>query len=514
MASHVVVLDSTARRAVVKVTSNTYLSDVLQEACKKLSCNASYYGLKNKDKVIDLSRTIRLAGLSSGAKLELTLLSRSPSVISVALQLPESEATDAPNRRLVDKFPSTTSLWLILRKFEAGVAGASGRSYNLTARGAPRIDEGDSGAGRLYYEMPVLQLMGRELSSISELQKTLGQLGFNSGSTLIRLAFKTTTTPLEEAMNEIGRFFKDEETDRDDLPDKQPNVETSEESSTAMSELNEKDSTLQSALPTTPGQSRAESVITQDAEDSSDIGHVPLPETLSSHQQFAGANDQRLVSVFAPPSHATPQAAQHGFDESDYEPTVEHAKLHQSRLSTSAQNVRLPSEAEIRAQEVAAQQRLVNTKEVELKIRYPDQAQLVGKFSATDTNSSLYDFVRSTIQSAGQPFSLSYATPKGPRVIPSDGPAKRLIYDLHLTGRVLVTFAWNEDASHEARSSPILKAEYASKAQAHNVDEIKAVDQTTDTTATSADQAKLQSSGTTTGRSKGVPKWLKLPGKR
>lgn len=46
MASNVVVIDSAARRATVKTTPNTYLSDVLAEACTKLGANASQYGLK------------------------------------------------------------------------------------------------------------------------------------------------------------------------------------------------------------------------------------------------------------------------------------------------------------------------------------------------------------------------------------------------------------------------------------------------------------------------------------
>ena len=46
MASHVVVIDSTARRAMVKTTPGKYLSDVLQEACTKFGLNASQYGLK------------------------------------------------------------------------------------------------------------------------------------------------------------------------------------------------------------------------------------------------------------------------------------------------------------------------------------------------------------------------------------------------------------------------------------------------------------------------------------
>jgi tether containing UBX domain for GLUT4 len=46
MSSHVVVIDSTARRAVVKTNPSKPLADVLQEACTKLGLAASQYGLK------------------------------------------------------------------------------------------------------------------------------------------------------------------------------------------------------------------------------------------------------------------------------------------------------------------------------------------------------------------------------------------------------------------------------------------------------------------------------------
>lgn len=46
MSSHVVVIATNARRAAVKVTPSTHLSDVLAEACQKLGFNASQYGLK------------------------------------------------------------------------------------------------------------------------------------------------------------------------------------------------------------------------------------------------------------------------------------------------------------------------------------------------------------------------------------------------------------------------------------------------------------------------------------
>ena len=46
MSSHLVVLDSSARRAVVKTNPGKHLADVLHEACKKFGVDPSHYGLK------------------------------------------------------------------------------------------------------------------------------------------------------------------------------------------------------------------------------------------------------------------------------------------------------------------------------------------------------------------------------------------------------------------------------------------------------------------------------------
>jgi tether containing UBX domain for GLUT4 len=160
---------------------------------------------RHNNKPVDLSRNFRQTGLASGAKLELVVASKSPSPVSVALQLPES--VGVPGGRLMDKFPSDTTLWLILRKFES----SEGRNLNFTARGVLEMEKGASGAGRVFYEMPVLNVMGRELSTFGDLQKTLAQLGLNGGNVLLRLNFKKTDQPLEKAMAEIGQYFKEEE---------------------------------------------------------------------------------------------------------------------------------------------------------------------------------------------------------------------------------------------------------------------------------------------------------------
>jgi tether containing UBX domain for GLUT4 len=205
MASNVYVVDSTFHKTLIKVTPGTYMREVLEEACKKKKLNPESYLLKVNDgkKTLDLSQPFRLSGLASGAKLQLVQGSRSASVVSVALQLPESEG----GRRLQDKFASTTSLWLVLRKFEDAVAGgAQSQKLNITQRATP-LNVG-SGAGRLEYEQPCLNVMGRTLETFADLQKTLAQIGV-SGSTMIRLTYKPSRKPLEEAMREIGQYFSD-----------------------------------------------------------------------------------------------------------------------------------------------------------------------------------------------------------------------------------------------------------------------------------------------------------------
>lgn len=44
--SHVVVIGTDLRRATVKVSPGTYMTDVLQEACKKLNVSSDKYLLK------------------------------------------------------------------------------------------------------------------------------------------------------------------------------------------------------------------------------------------------------------------------------------------------------------------------------------------------------------------------------------------------------------------------------------------------------------------------------------
>lgn len=453
---------------------------------------------RNNKKDIDLSRTIRLSGLASGAKLELVQLSKSAGVVSVALQLPESEAQGLPNARLTDKFPSSTTLWLILRKFESGVAGNVASKRNLTARGVPSTD---AGAGRLHYERPVVQIMGRELTSFTDLQKTLAQLGCNNGSILLRLSFKPSDTPLEEAMAEIEGYFHS--VDGSDLERKDeaalglgavPNEAPSEPPDAMDTAEEEEGSATISEESERPGLPVSNP---QPAED------APRPTTSTG----------RPLSVFRPPSNTVPTAAQTQHNPADYTPTVEHAQVHQRMLSKSTLNKRLPTEKEIEAANLAEQERLASIKDVEIKIRMPDQSALSAKFGQTDAGAELYRFVRECLEEKwrSEAFllrSLGVKSDSKQSVVPDD-EKKLLIRDLGLRGRVLLVFGWDDvKARVEARMEKnVLREDLRRQAQEFKVQEVQVQDDEADVGKT-INVSKSEPEGGEK-RKGGVPKWLK-----
>ncbi|KAL9099946.1 MAG: hypothetical protein Q9163_004628 [Psora crenata] len=499
MASHVVVLDSSARRATVKTTPDKHLTDILHEACQKLGRNADSYGLKHNNKNLDLSRNVRLAGLSSGAKLDLVLSSRSPSAVSVALQLPEPDVKGSS--RLTDTFPSNTTLWMVLRKFESSGEGVK---YNFTARGVPVQNEQGNGSGRLYFETPIIQIMGRELSSFTDLQKSLVQLGYNSGSVLLRLTFRRTATLLEEAMSEIEQYFSEVESQ---------NIKSSHGDTAAQAEpnLGIKDPVKTPGVVDAPAPAEPISPAVQSMSQKPSAPEPRLePDVLDSANGESHLNIQRLVTVFAPPSSGVPKAAQQAFNEKDYEPTIDHAKIHQSRLAADGANKRLLSDTELSAQAAARAQRILDVKEVEIKVRFPDQMQAVAKFTSADTAKALYDFVRSLMIRENEPFSLRFSAASGPKIVPREPQDDvKLISGLGMAGRVLVNVVWENGASTEARRSNVLKEQYRQKAQEIVVEQIDTITADKEAQAPAKEVEKV-------GRERrgGVPKWLKLPGKK
>ncbi|MCJ1306523.1 hypothetical protein MMC25_000166 [Agyrium rufum] len=535
MASQVTVIDARARRAVVKVTPGTYLTSVLEEVCQRMGLDASQYGMKNNNKVLDLSRTFRLSGLTSGAKLELVLQSRSPTVVSVALQVPD-DTDNTKSVRLTEKFSSTTSLWQVLRQLETASTDGTRPARNLTARGVPRFAEGDSGGGTLCHEKPVLQIMGREISSLSDYQKTLGQLGFNNGSVVLRLNYRQSEQPLQSALEEMEEYLKPQipPPQTSLVPDSStlPQVNEPALATALVSETSSLPPPSNETADSTTSDAETQALATSsNKENSAPITEQPtseaIPEDGSSGLAIAEEPQStptpslksgfRPVQVFAPPSGTAPQAARTAHNDADYEPTVEHAKAHQAALKRSTLNKRLPTDAEIAEQEAIQLQKLTAISSIEIKVRLPDQSSLVATFRSSDTSGDLYTFVEDALsESCRKPFLLSFFGLKGRISIPME-KSQKLISGLGMAGKVLVNFSWDGEAVQESmKGMTVLKEEFVRSAKPLEVKEVESVPMRMQQgeSSTANDKSSEKRSAKDGGRSGPMPKWFKGLGKK
>ncbi len=410
--------------------------------------------------------------------------------------------------RLIDKFPSDTTLWLILRKFES----KEGQNLNFTARGVTKVENGaTTGAGRIFYEMPSLNIMGRDLSDFGGLQKTLAQLGFNQGSVAIRLGFKATEQPLEEAMKEIGQYFKEEAT------------QTSAEAPKEVETITDAIAKLPSHEPEGSqdvDMANAGEVATLSAPTTNDATPTPLtpakrpaPESTGTSPAILGP-DQRPIAVYAAPSGDTPKAALRPHNEDDFEPTIAHAKLHQSRLQESSINKRLPSDAEQEQAEKERAAKLAKKTSVNIKIRFPDQQSTISTFTASETGANLYEFVTGLILAEDQPFKLVYQN-RGPQTVSRN--EKKLIKDLGFEGAVVVHFLWEDAASDDARKGSVLKSQYVQVAKEIPVPEPAVEEAKEEGDSSTIDKGKGKensSGGGSKGGKGGMPKWFKGLGKK
>jgi len=419
--------------------------------------------------------------LPQGARLELVQSSRSPTVISVALSLPTSEK----NARLTQKFASNTSLWEILRQFESEQEA----NYNFTQRGIPEINGTGTGAGRLNYEMPVIIVMPghKEYSTFVDLQKTLSQLGFDNGSASLRLNFKNSGTPLEEAMTQISQYFKStgpvtsgahsgSSSQAASIPD--PDKAAPEATMTVAGETilpEEPDPTPMEVDQDPIAQLSASSTdATSSIPPSSlpDVSTAPGPATSETHSM--ATPNQRNIQVFAAPTSSTPQAAKQPFNEHDYNPTLDQLRGLHTSYKEQSKNTRLLSDRELEEQEKSRQEKLNLTanKGGIVRVRLPDNSLTQFPVSKTDTASNIYDSVSSCLVNKNEPFNLQYRNPRGQNVtIARD--SKLVFHDLKFAPSELLYFSWADTTSAVVRNTKaVLSPEWQQKAQALKVEEL------------------------------------------
>lgn len=442
-----------------------------------------------KNKIIDLSQTFRQTGLPSGATLELVVASRSAGVVSVALQFPDGA-------RSIDKFPSDTTLWRILRKFES----AEGKNLNITGRSFAHVENGASGAGRIFYEMPSINVVGRECSTFGDLQKTLQQLGINNGTALMKLSYKRTEQPLEEAMTQIGDYFKEEAATSGPEGESSAATPVSE-----VSNVTEAVARLSSVEPASI-EHKATEVTSQDTSERTTEGSTLRPETaedssslvipvkrpapVSPETEPILEVNQRRIEVYLPPSSYTPLAARTPHNEEDFEPSISQLQSVQGRLQRNAQNKRLPSDAEMEREEEEKRAKLSGMKEMQIKIKFSDEYEATATLYSTDDSAMLYELVKSILEAEDQPFKLVRPDNRGKWITVPWDKRKKLAKDLGFSFRDKVNFYWEDGASESARKAPTLKHKFLHKAKELQVPEVVVSDNKENGNAKDVDKGK------------------------
>jgi tether containing UBX domain for GLUT4 len=468
-----------------------------------------------KQKQVDLSGPYRTSGLGPGAKLELVAKSSSPTVINVALQFSGRDAAMIPNGRLTGKFPSNSTIWKVLRQFESGGA-SGGHNLNITARGVAQTSSGAAnGGGQLYYESPMLNMMGRELNSFEDFQRTLSQCGINSGSVLIRVSFQTTGKTLFEAMQDISQYFKEMEEEPTGQKADPDAVATKPDDASPVAES--------ASAPVNPGDSTSPLIQLGDTDlpDTQEITAQPttVPEPTPAPAPEIPEDPLQPISIFSAPSGNTPQAALTQESDAVYTPSVAHAQLHQARLLAATQNKRLKSDAELAAEAAAEASRVAAVSSVGVRVRFPDGTSAEWRLPPTARGAAVYAAVRSVAAAATMPFSL--ALPGGGAVRDSDsGVADELVRGYGVRGGgVLLNLTLGDGVTADIRKRPFLKSSVAGLAKEVVVPKIPlGKDDEQDGAQGKVirkDKDPLAGAAAAAGDlAKKLPKWLKLPGKK
>lgn len=542
MSSHVVVVSPDVKRVSVKVNPGTHMFDVLEEACKKLNLQVDKWSLKHQKRVINLSDQFRVTTLTPGAKLELVANSKTTSVVNIALRLPEAEAKAIPNGRLTEKFRSDTTLWKMLRQFESK-GSPSGHTLNFTDRGIPQTSNGtQAGSGQLYYEMPSLRIMSREISSLADFQKTLSQLGLTSGSHLIQLSFNSTDKTLNDAMQEISQFFKEEEkaeakeksavagvasAQTDSLLDT-PNPESVDSTSLQAPMIAETGAAASGGSQVVePAQSesapadakawpvdgQAEKGVLQQSDAMEIDGGNPQPQANGDEARDpdTGVSSLEPVSIFSAPTNSTPAAASVNVPDSVYTPTIAHAQAHQHNLQASAVNKRLKSDVELAAEAKAAEAKAAAVKKIDVKVRFPDETSAQWIFGPKDTGSTIYEAVRGVMANDSAPFKLVLPGVPSPLnlIKDEDGVKHNLVRGYKMSGRVLVNLVWEDKVSQNIKKAPFLKDSLASQARKVELPQAPQEEEEGESSATPAPAAPPKSQNNDGGGGRKMPKWLK-----
>jgi tether containing UBX domain for GLUT4 len=394
------------------------------------------------------------------------------------------------------------SLWQVLRQFETAE-----RDLNLTGRASPKSSDG----GQLYFDSPVINIMGKTFEGVSDLAKTLSQCGINAGSIRLVVTFQATDKTLSEALGEIDQYLVDVDPSQPTTKKEQPAADITREARPQQDPI----APAPTAIETIPEPSTDAPARPQAQQDS---GEPSTGESLDIDQPLISPLINGVlqpVEVFAAPTSSTPAAANVHVDEAVYEPTIAHAQLRQKQLLAKTQNKRLKSDAELAAVAAEEAARLDRITTLDVRVRFPDGTSSKWTLGPAHTAGDLYAAVRGVMARPELPFQLVMPAT---RTHIDDSGAKLLLRHYRFTGRELLNLLFEEGVSAEDRRAAFLKEEAARRAHELPVPDVpqvgpdEAADSPAESSSRPADSGRSESKKLPDMKKLG--KFFKLPGKK
>lgn len=496
--SSVVVLTPNARRQTVKVTPNTTLLKVLEEACKKHGFNPEDYDIKHYNKVMDLTIPIRFSGLPNNAMLEMVPVKkrRQEAHVTVALQLEESL------QRFTESFMPSDSLWAVIEK-----------ACPEEIRNTPKV--------------PVIVYMHREIVGIESLSKTLlKDLGLTSGRAVLRLAFRDSEAtpelkaigsglyihpqlpaaepePVQTGKEENQNIYKQLEVqDQSQKSDKNTTVPAKLESADTVTGQQNKDETAVntdriSMIGETPYAECSEQTVKEevqtvkkDAEDSKHSvvdKHYVLQQNNSSNsdhaQQSVSVSDdgartsgetelnekrssedmeienieyigERNALIFNPANEGS--TTDHNLPDDFFNITVDDVRyllrdLRRLREDVENQPLTINATKELNTS-TRTLSLLHSYRQTVIRVQFPDRLVLQAVFSPLDTVETVMEFVKQFLEQPDMPFYLYSTPPK--RVLERE---QRLV-EADCVPRALLYFGTSQSSQQQQQQSAYLKS--------------------------------------------------------
>lgn len=175
----------TRQKFQVSMTPAKTLAQALAEYCSKFDLDASEHTLVHNKKVLDLSLSWRLSGISANANLEVKKAASSSKAGDEATVATIQVAVTLESGRHIMSFPSSTSIWNILKSVET--------DKKIELLTTTTVKKGKDGHKHNFYNQPIVNFMSTDLSTNTDLRKTtLAGLGVKSGSAVLRVRFKVT----------------------------------------------------------------------------------------------------------------------------------------------------------------------------------------------------------------------------------------------------------------------------------------------------------------------------------